>query len=197
MSCSRNRGNKILGVVSRTDAERLLLELANFRGDTKAAQRLFRRNKGILSNVRGDFDDHQMPIKGWFEFQTLKRRLEKAWAATDARARDWYCFQLRMHFWRWEKQDDPVFRQLEHPGDAMVTVYEDVPSLTPFEATIVHFQTVISDRAKYCLHAGCPAPYFIATKRWQKYCSEECAGPANREAKRRWWHEHKESKGVL
>jgi predicted nucleic acid-binding Zn ribbon protein len=27
-------------------------------------------------------------------------------------------------------------------------------------------------------------------KRWQKFCSEKCAGPANRESKRKWWQEH-------
>jgi hypothetical protein len=69
-----------------------------------------------------------------------------------------------------------------------------LPEITSFEAACVHLQRTVADRAKRCGNIDCPAPYFIATKRWQKYCTEKCAGPANREAKRQWWHEHKGKK---
>jgi len=48
----------------------------------------------------------------------------------------------------------------------------------------------VADRMRFCPNPGCPAPYFIAARRSQKYCSEACALPAQREFKRAWWAEH-------
>jgi hypothetical protein len=39
---------------------------------------------------------------------------------------------------------------------------------------------------------GCPSPYFIRKKKGQKFCSEECAAPSQREFKRKWFREHGE-----
>jgi hypothetical protein len=36
----------------------------------------------------------------------------------------------------------------------------------------------------------CPQRYFLGSRRDQRYCSEECAVPAKRAAKLRWWHKH-------
>jgi hypothetical protein len=47
-----------------------------------------------------------------------------------------------------------------------------------------------ADLMRICQNPDCPARYFIADRRTQKFCSEKCAGPAQREAKRRWWSEH-------
>lgn len=44
--------------------------------------------------------------------------------------------------------------------------------------------------AKVCGNSECPAPYFIASKPTQRYCSEACAEVFQREWKRRWWAEH-------
>jgi hypothetical protein len=54
-----------------------------------------------------------------------------------------------------------------------------------------YFQRQLTGLAKYCGNETCPAPYFIATKKWQKFCSEKCAGPANRESKREWWRKNR------
>jgi hypothetical protein len=40
-------------------------------------------------------------------------------------------------------------------------------------------------------------PLFHRKKRWQKYCSPECAGPATRESKRKWWNENRARNGGL
>jgi hypothetical protein len=37
----------------------------------------------------------------------------------------------------------------------------------------------------------CVTPYFIKYRPQQQFCSEECALPAQRESKRRWWSEHR------
>lgn len=41
-----------------------------------------------------------------------------------------------------------------------------------------------------CANRDCSTPYFIASRRGQKYCSDACALPAQREFKRRWWNEN-------
>jgi hypothetical protein len=46
------------------------------------------------------------------------------------------------------------------------------------------------DKARYCANPECPAPYFFVQRKNQRYCSEICAAPAQRELKRRWWAEY-------
>jgi hypothetical protein len=41
--------------------------------------------------------------------------------------------------------------------------------------------------ARVCGNAECPAPYYWARRPNQKYCSGDCALPAQRETKLRWW----------
>lgn len=48
----------------------------------------------------------------------------------------------------------------------------------------------VADRMRFCPTTNCPAPYFIAQRRSQKYCSDACSVPAQRECKRSWWREH-------
>ena len=43
--------------------------------------------------------------------------------------------------------------------------------------------------AKLCGNPNCPAPYFIAHKTTQRYCTGECAQVFQKEWKRRWWKE--------
>jgi hypothetical protein len=66
----------------------------------------------------------------------------------------------------------------------------EVP-LTPFEAAMFHLQTKLVDKPRRCPNATCPAPYFFATKKGQKFCSTVCAEPAQRESKRKWWNENR------
>jgi hypothetical protein len=44
--------------------------------------------------------------------------------------------------------------------------------------------------AKVCANTDCPAPYFIAGRTTQQYCSEKCSGVLQRAHKLRWWKEH-------
>lgn len=44
---------------------------------------------------------------------------------------------------------------------------------------------------KICQNPDCETPYFISKRKDQKYCSGQCAAPAKREAKRRWWRTHR------
>jgi hypothetical protein len=44
--------------------------------------------------------------------------------------------------------------------------------------------------AKVCANPDCPAPYFIAGRTTQQFCSEKCSGVLQRAHKLRWWNEH-------
>lgn len=66
----------------------------------------------------------------------------------------------------------------------------EVP-LTSFEAAMFYLQTQLTDSLRRCPNPTCPAPYFFATKKGQKFCSTVCAEPAQRESKRKWWNENR------
>jgi hypothetical protein len=46
-----------------------------------------------------------------------------------------------------------------------------------------------SSLAKVCGNPDCPAPFFIAGRRSQRYCGEDCAAVFQHESKRNWWKE--------
>jgi hypothetical protein len=217
-------GHKILGVIAREDAEKLLLDLAN-AFDLPDAPHPFALNNDYFeeeqypayrrlitqhASVFGAIDDFDTYVV--HKLRQFRDRLRQAWTERDPRCRDWRVYQLRLDFHRfrtnqqekaarkanfpmttaqlWEQEQARLQGRIE-PREDYHQILEDPPPLTKFEATMFYFQAIIADRARFCEGPDCKARYFIAVKRWQKYCSLECAGPAGREAKRKWWHEHK------
>ena len=63
-----------------------------------------------------------------------------------------------------------------------------LPPPSRFEEALVYLQTH-GAAARICGDTDCPAPYFFVMRRTQQYCSEQCAQPAQRVAKRKWWAE--------
>jgi hypothetical protein len=47
-----------------------------------------------------------------------------------------------------------------------------------------------SAMAKVCKNPNCPAPFFVARKARQHYCSDKCAEVFQKEWKRNWWTKH-------
>jgi len=177
---------KILGVLSRNEAERLLTDWANLP-DTKdqTVQWLSRRHAHVFKPLMWD---EVAPRLNGYEALSLGNHLRKAWDASDRRIRDWHIFQLRRKFSEWSRS-----LSLANTGELPKSVgwYEECPEATPLEAAMFYFQTAIAHKAKRCGGAECPAPYFIATRKGQKHCSEKCAAEATREAKRRWWADNR------
>jgi hypothetical protein len=64
---------------------------------------------------------------------------------------------------------------------------ELIPSAADLPAMLVYGCLLWSDRLFYCQNSNCGAPWFIGTRRGQQYCSNECAWPAKKAAKRKWW----------
>jgi hypothetical protein len=42
--------------------------------------------------------------------------------------------------------------------------------------------------AKYCANPDCPAPYFVAHRSTQRYCSPDCLKPFQKQTKLDWWN---------
>jgi hypothetical protein len=160
--------------------------------------------------VFGNLDDTQLVVV----LLQVQKFLRKTWGVSDVRHRDWYLTQMRDSFHQLpylyelpgaesyrpfydlpidDEDRSEIAHAVQHERRMNNNkLFSEPPPVTPFEAAAFYFQKALADRARCCAGGlACPAPYFVAKKRWQKYCSEACAGPANREAKRRWWHEHK------
>lgn len=186
MGSSRKVGSKILGLITQEEAERLLFDWANLkREDT---ERFLKRWGGLLGDVSASVFSYQ-------------EELRHAWDAPNSRDRSWYLFMIR-HSYAFEMRRQAMAHtdaELTAPMTpekilALKQMMAAPPEISPLEAALYYLQEGIGDRAKHCANVGCRDPYFIAEKRWQKYCSPRCAAPSNVEAKRRWWHENKEKR---
>ncbi len=114
---------------------------------------------------------------GW-----MRALLRGIWDTPDARRREFLAVLIHATCLRLRR--NPLW--LVSPGLATVNA---VPG--PFEQVLMHmFRS--TDLMRRCGNDDCPAPYFFAMRRSQKYCSEKCSGPSKREAKKRWWAEHGE-----
>lgn len=147
----------------------------------------------------------------------LRTTLCGIWVEQDARQRDWYFFRLRDAYHHMiVRAENPYllniadengkkrFLQLERTSRSRrddlsqrarffetwmgVDKFEEVPRICPFEAAMYWLQTNHSLMLR-CGGPICAAPYFFRTERGQKFCSPECADPARREAKLRWWNQ--------
>ena len=65
------------------------------------------------------------------------------------------------------------------------------PSANDLPAILVYGCLLFGDHLRYCLNSKCGAPWFIGTRRGQKYCSNDCAWPAKKAAKLKWWKENR------
>ena len=62
-----------------------------------------------------------------------------------------------------------------------------VPNGVSLPAILVDSVLQVADRLRYCRNKQCANPYFVAVRRDQLYCSRDCAAPAKRKAKLKWW----------
>ena len=218
MGSSRNPQNKILGM-SPQKIEKLLVDWVNLPKDLGRMPRPgpVERMLSRYPEVFAEWQDLRQPAgqhtafwqmsaeehSEWCRMSTkhselfmylvqVRDGLQQAWDAPNSRHRDWHVFIMRQA----AHQARVAVENMSKPdSEKLSDRWKGVPDATPFESAMVYFQETIRDRAKHCAGPDCPVPYFIAVKRWQKFCSEKCAGPANRESKRKWWREHRGNEG--
>jgi hypothetical protein len=110
------------------------------------------------------------------ELLRMRDKLREVWIIPDPRQKEWRLFVLRVEF---NQITSPTVEQmLERPQSGL-------------DYAIGHLAK-IPHRAKFCANPeGCQTPYFIPPKGSQKYCSDTCAEPAQRDYKKIWWDEHR------
>lgn len=183
-----------LARLSPRQLERFLLELANLRDDLGAVKRFH----GRFAHFIPPFDQSWLLKEGevlkpetgdYIWIFMLKHMLCGLWTEPDFRQKEWGAFALRYMLYRYEHGALGA----ENPLEILVDPNKSfrVPPPTPFEKALSHL-VKSADTARYCANPECPAPYFFAKRRNQRYCSEICAAPAQRELKRKWWAEHGE-----
>jgi hypothetical protein len=131
----------------------------------------------------------------------LRELLRKAWRAGDRREREWFVFRFRDLY----RQTVMRVREVRSGGAAAMPFPVPVsaceileatgsrsepPQIDPIEAAAFYLQEQVS-HTKYCKNQECPAPFYIATKKGQKYCEPECAKPRQKESKRDWWRKNR------
>lgn len=136
--------------------------------------------------------------------------IHRAWREQDPRAREWTIFELRRLWHRLTLKAlqvsqphrledvmpaEHLYRERARQKDKGKKVEDYIfwgwwpdspPMPTAFEQLMVHFQRMM-EKARYCANPECPAPYFFAQRRGQKY-HKDCAWYGQRQAKKRYWH---------
>ena len=174
--------------VNKADALRFVQELLNLRMDDQAARKHFYKTYAVFI----PWEDAGRNELKMIEAQSVLGRL----------------FLLRENLsvaWRmptaWDRQ-----LALALPLSVAVNDFhsrlEERPKLDNFKPSPANVQAAakrigamlqVMDNARklhYCGNPECPAPYFLAKKSSQRFCSEVCAQAGQREAKRNWWNEH-------
>jgi hypothetical protein len=198
MYSSKRAALETLASVPSARARRFLLELANLRNEPEAGKRFrlnfvglwplpgeTRHGRLIAENISRapgakpeDEQIDEMLDEMWI--LPLREEVRVLWTTPDLRTRQWGMFRLIN---QWVIQENGylgyLFPFVEKSGSVAF-----LPPPTAFEQALLY---LYSHRTGFCPNPDCPAPYFFLTRPRQKYCSESCALPAQREFKRRWW----------
>lgn len=180
------RDSKTLARLSASQAERFLAELANLGDDS--LQRFIKRYGDLFKPRHYVHEIEELKQQwestglDWTGTQVLGLRnlVRRAWIAPDIRTREYLLFLAQ--------REDLI------AGDARYINNEFTGQLSPpsqIEQALIYLRRC-GNLARYCANADCPAPYFIAKRKSQKYCTDACSAPAQREFKRRWWADHGE-----
>lgn len=190
------QGRQILGVIFESEADELLVELANLKDESLSEESL--QPSAVTKRWAQVFDF--LPPEGPARLEVLRRlcrQIRKAWTESDRRARTWYLFRARETRVRYRIAHDPEITAL--PEAWRIRSIEDrlneVPAASPWEAAVFHLEQ-IKGKTRKCENPECANPYFISKKKTggQHYCSTECAHFGRKEKKRNWWHENRGKK---
>lgn len=177
-------------MISQSRAVNFLLDLVNL--DARDVKRMHSTYADVLGDRQG------------LALLMLRDDMRAVWDAKDLRHRDWYLFRLRDSFHGIGIMEATLKTAgVAHLGELdnqqrmeMQARLNRPPEITLSEAVLFYLQT-IGDHLRHCPNATCALPYFIADKKWQKYCSEACAAPAVRESKRKWWADNRAKNGGI
>jgi hypothetical protein len=170
----------------RKGAAKTLIEFVNTRPETEAYERFLAK----------------------FAYNEPDRPPVHPWSGSEAEFRD---VQEKMRaIWEGRKGSAPNLHFNQHLGFVPPPKGQAPlrpPFMTDWKSGIIHIQISHLNQAlwlillQYSRQLGicenhtrfqdCPSPYFIKYRPNARFCSEECAATAKREAKRRWWDKHR------
>jgi hypothetical protein len=208
---SQEAGSKKSRAISKPQAERFLLDLANLRGawpldenDEVEVRHTMDGLKNFCPRYPDVLDDDPVSIG----ILVLRDFLRKAWDATNDRQRDWYIYRFRDFAQRMTERVKLVRSAPGVPAPplplalpaspreaAEFTAQSEPSKLSPLEMIGFDFLPTLIRRAKRCANPECKImSYFFAEKNSRKFCSETCSIPTQRAAKLRWWDKNRRSK---
>jgi len=209
--------DRTLAIIPSARLERFLLELANLQGelgldDHPTLRRFKERFDLFIPALHRTWAFDQQQFKKDEELRRafppmmqdrfvenigvllwvipgLRQFIRRLWVEQDERQRDWAIFIIRWQIYSTSRDISLEREFLEINPDS--EGFPRIPPLTPFEQALSYLDEH-ADQARVCPNPECPAPYFFVKRKNQRYCSEICAAPAQRELKRKWWAEHGE-----
>jgi hypothetical protein len=208
MKSSRNSrkigGNRSLAGIPAARAKNFLIELANLQDGPDRALRFKARFSDLfLAEVPWDivrnwavnieaesYEPGDESHSNWSEddllrtywLPNLRDALRVVWKQTDLVARQWGVFNILGTYFVTGGS-----RRIIGPILGPLEPFAYAPGIPGPCGSILLQLLKYSDLIRYCGGPECPAPFFIARRRSQRYCSDACAKPAQRKAKRDWW----------
>ncbi len=187
MNSSSEKQGRTLANIPGDQLKDFLYELVNLMDGSEAVERFETRYAQFLpwANSEGqtvvidsiDFGDassgSQMVRTGYDPLFLLRDQLREIWATADLETKEWRIFLFR--------------GDLTMTGSFLVATGPPPPS--PFQQAVLYLLKHAAETRR-CHNADCSSPYFFARRISQKYCSEDCARPAQRRYKRQWWQRH-------
>ncbi len=172
----------------RREAERFLTEIANLRDDPASVRR--------LEAQLGAFAPWPARWSGESGLRDLRDKIREVWREPNLLRRTWAALALFLQVVIQPLQDETrkssdAPRPDIRPGEDFLEVLNRIPVPPPDPLSqVFSYFTESTDRARYCANPDCLAPYFLAKRRTQRYCSDACSKPAQQRFKREWWAEH-------
>jgi hypothetical protein len=178
-------------------AERFLLELANLNeADQASVSRFQERYSDFIPAVPEQGKVRiasKSPQSGLYELESFPRLifnlqflLRRAWEQPTPLERE---IHLNLTLHEVQKHFLELTKMKPAEGSSYHPVWKAIGNIA---VGLTHAQRV-TDRMRTCPNSSCPAPHFVAKRKTQKFCSEICAAPAQREQKKAWWNEHGEN----
>ena len=157
------------------DERRLSEDFANWGSDPEDVLR-FTRRYGPLEVKWQSGRQFTESLKGWRCAQQLFRLIWETYLAEFSKR------PTARRTWALVTKRGELFESL---GGRIVFI-----AATLWRLLLLDLNSCPIERLRKCGWLGCPNPYFVAHHLRAKYCSDVCAGRAQKRWKRRWWQEH-------
>ena len=199
-SSTENKKRTLASMPLRLRAKKFLVSLVNLPDDEGDGLNRLRTNCPFVLedlpsqpvDMEAHFDDGEVhrytsdanDEKSKYKYLVLPLRdsLRALWKAPDKEVKQWGIFRISQCFFL--QGDNALIRPpVSGEWDFLLTGVR-APSRT--ERLLLKF-IELADYARFCGASDCATPFFIASRRNQKYCSPNCSRESQREFKREWW----------